>query len=385
MSTLFVSVGQCGNQVGSSFWEQVLNWNKTEGLERHAVKKAHTPFVHHSGSLPWIMVDSEGKVVRSCLSKRVGQLVPPENKLSHRRGYGSNWALGYGEQKGEESLMQLTLERIRKEVEKLDMFSGTVVFHSLAGGTGSGFGSRLVELLRDEYPLAYILSMAVTPFHTGETPLQHYNSLLCLSWLQKYVDGIMLFSNDSVLASVQKMDAKSKAASAAAVSFKKLNSYISSTISTTLIPVYDNRKHRKLSVGKEAWEVIQSACPTPSMKFLTPLHSWGTKVSTSWDQLIHHFANSSLTRRFSVNNETVFPTTSSLLLTARSSPNSMAELERSLKSMETKLINCCNPVAWNPFPTDIRMSYEPWLNDRKYLTICANNSSITDYMNTIWM
>jgi len=140
---------------------------------------------------------------------------------------------------------------------------------------------------------------------------------------------------------------------------------------------------RKLSVGKEAWEVIQSVCPTPSMKFLTPLHSWSTKVSTSWDQLMHHFANSSLTRRFSLNNETVFPATSSLLLTTRSSPHSMAELERSLKSLEAKLVNCCNPVAWNLFPFDIRMSCEPWLNDRKYLTICANNSSIIDYLNTV--
>ena len=140
---------------------------------------------------------------------------------------------------------------------------------------------------------------------------------------------------------------------------------------------------RKLSVGKEAWEVIQSACPTPSMKFLTPLHSWSTKVSTSWDQLIHQFANSSLNRRFSFNNETVFPATSSLLLTARSSPHSMAEFECSLKSIEAKLMTCCSPVAWNPFPIDIRMSHEPWLNDKKYLTICANNSSITDYLNTV--
>ena len=141
--------------------------------------------------------------------------------------------------------------------------------------------------------------------------------------------------------------------------------------------------NRKPSVGKEAWEMIQSACPMPSMKFLTPLHTWGTKVSTGWDQLIHQFANSNLTRRFSINNETVFPASNSLLVTARSSPNSIAELERSLKSLETKLTHCCNPASWNPFPIDIRMSHEPWLNDRKYLTICANSSSITDYLNTV--
>lgn len=150
MPTVFISVRQCGNQVGSLFWEQVLNWNKTEAIgERHAVKKAssdyyHTPFVHHNKTLLWVMVDSEGKVIRSCLSKRVGQLVPLENRLSHKKGYGSNWALGYSMQKGEESLMHHTLECVRKEVERLDMFSGTVVFHSLAGGTGSGI-----------YPLLY--------------------------------------------------------------------------------------------------------------------------------------------------------------------------------------------------------------------------------------
>jgi len=84
MPTVFISVRQCGNQVGSLFWEQVLNWNKTEAIgERHAVKKAssdyyHTPFVHHNKTLLWVMVDSEGKVIRSCLSKRVGPLVPLE-------------------------------------------------------------------------------------------------------------------------------------------------------------------------------------------------------------------------------------------------------------------------------------------------------------------
>jgi len=44
----------------------------------------------------------------------------------------------------------------------------------------------------------------------------------------------------------------------------------------------------------------------------------------------------------------------------------MAELERYLKSLETKLAHCCNPALWNPFPIDIKMSHEPWLNDRKY-------------------
>lgn len=141
MSTVFISVGQCGNQVGHSFWETVLSWNKTD--EKHPTKKQArndycVPFMKRSGNIPWIMVDSERKVVRGCLSRRISQLVPATNRLSHRKGYGGNWALGYHEQKKEGSLMQQTLECLRKEVERLDVFSGTILFHSLAGGTGSG-------------------------------------------------------------------------------------------------------------------------------------------------------------------------------------------------------------------------------------------------------
>ena len=56
--------------------------------------------------------------------------------------------------------------------------------HSLTGGTGSGLGSRLVKRIRDTYPLAYVMSIALSPHVSGDSPLQHYNSLLSLSTLQ---------------------------------------------------------------------------------------------------------------------------------------------------------------------------------------------------------
>ena len=62
---------------------------------------------------------------------------------------------------------------------------GTIVVHSLTGGTGSGLGSRLVERIRDTYPLAHVMSVAVSPHSSGDSPLQHYNSLLSLSSLQQ--------------------------------------------------------------------------------------------------------------------------------------------------------------------------------------------------------
>ena len=67
-----------------------------------------------------------------------------------------------------------------------------------------GVGSAIVEQLREDYPLSYILSIAVAPFSRGETPLQNYNSLLCLQRLQTHTDAVILFQNDHILAQAQK-------------------------------------------------------------------------------------------------------------------------------------------------------------------------------------
>jgi len=76
------------------------------------------------------------------------------------------------------------IEQLRKEVEKADFFLGTVLFHSLAGGTGSGLGSRLLEAYRDAFDKSYLVTASIWPNTSGETPLQHYNTVFSLSHLQ---------------------------------------------------------------------------------------------------------------------------------------------------------------------------------------------------------
>ncbi len=41
---------------------------------------------------------------------------------------------------------------IRKEVELCDYLQGFQLVHSLAGGTGSGFGALIINKLREEFP-----------------------------------------------------------------------------------------------------------------------------------------------------------------------------------------------------------------------------------------
>lgn len=76
------------------------------------------------------------------------------------------------------------MEMIRKQTEKSDYFRGALLFHSLAGGTGSGLGSRIIEEYRDAYShQKYLFTVSIWPASSGETPLQQYNTCLSLSGL----------------------------------------------------------------------------------------------------------------------------------------------------------------------------------------------------------
>lgn len=61
------------------------------------------------------------------------------------------------------------------------------MIHSLIGGTGGGFTCSIVEGIKEEFPRILVTSVTTSPFVSGESPLQHYNELLTLAWLQRFV------------------------------------------------------------------------------------------------------------------------------------------------------------------------------------------------------
>lgn len=62
---------------------------------------------------------------------------PPSNLSCY---YYSTCTTGYhgGQSEGQNGLLQHTMEAVRRVAEKQDYYGGTVVLHSLSGGTGSG-------------------------------------------------------------------------------------------------------------------------------------------------------------------------------------------------------------------------------------------------------
>ena len=143
MSSIFISVGQCGNQLANTLLD-FLTQNKTT--------QTSYLFDHYDHKYHFINLDSEIKVINNLLTNHSSHL-RQENVINTKCGRGSNWASGYtGLEKDKASqLINSSLESIRREMERCDFLLSFYMFHSLSGGTGGGCGSKLVELLRDEY------------------------------------------------------------------------------------------------------------------------------------------------------------------------------------------------------------------------------------------
>lgn len=68
-----------------------------------------------------------------------------------------------------------------------------MLLHSIAGGTGSGMGSYLLETLNDRYPKKLIQTYSVFPNseETSDVVVQPYNSILSLKRLTLNADCVV--------------------------------------------------------------------------------------------------------------------------------------------------------------------------------------------------
>jgi len=70
---------------------------------------------------------------------------------------------------------------------------GFMLLHSIAGGTGSGLGSFLLERLNDRFPKKLIQTYSVFPDtqNAGDVVVQPYNSLLSMRRLTENADSVV--------------------------------------------------------------------------------------------------------------------------------------------------------------------------------------------------
>jgi tubulin alpha len=143
------------------------------------------------------MVDLEPTVVDEVRTGTYRQLFHPEQLINGKEDAANNYARGHYTI-GKEIIDKVT-DRIRLLTERCTGLQGFLVFHSLGGGTGSGFGSLLMERLSVEYGKKSKLEFAIFPAPQVSTAVvEPYNSILTTHTTLQYSDVCFLLDNQSI-------------------------------------------------------------------------------------------------------------------------------------------------------------------------------------------
>jgi len=274
-----LQVGQCGNQVGSEFWKQLCAEHgiSPDGQLQefaHNGDDRKDVFFYQADDEHFIprnlMIDLEPRVIHGIQTSAYRDLYNQENFFvaPDGGGAGNNWASGYRQGSMYEDQI---IEMIDREADGSDSLEGFVLCHSIAGGTGSGMGSYLLERLNDHFPKKLVQTYSVFPNwdNSPDVVVQPYNSMLTLKRLTLNADAVVVLDNTAlnrIAVDRLKLDNPT---------VNQLNSLVSTVMaaSTTTLryPGYMNND----LVG-----LIASLVPTPRCHFLmtgyTPIAVEGT-------------------------------------------------------------------------------------------------------------
>eukprot|EP01029_Cantina_marsupialis_P010287 TRINITY_DN2341_c0_g1_i1.p1 TRINITY_DN2341_c0_g1~~TRINITY_DN2341_c0_g1_i1.p1 ORF type:complete len:459 (-),score=107.55 TRINITY_DN2341_c0_g1_i1:322-1698(-) len=267
-----LQVGQCGNQIGSEFWKQITKEHGIDptGVLRHEhghdIKEVFFYQADDGTYIPRsLLFDLEPGVINSIKTSEYRDLYNNENiympESSGGGGAGNNWASGY--EQGRQAHDRL-MDMITREAENSDSLEGFTMCHSIAGGTGSGMGSYMLEQISDLFPKKLMQTYSVFPGE-NDSIVQPYNCILSMKRLALNADAVTVIDNTSLNQIMhERLNIKDP-------SIQETNTLISTvmTASTTTLryPGYMNNN----MVG-----LIASLVPIPRLHFLmtssTPLN-----------------------------------------------------------------------------------------------------------------
>lgn len=222
MAHVHVLVGQCGNQLGTTFLDNLVaeaRASDEDGRVARRVSAVHfRPSPTPSGAavrrgpaatippssffppppLPrCVMIDMEPKVIEGIFASSgdAGAYRPHVRQCVTRdEGSANNWAFGFYSQGS--SRREDIVDSLRHESESCGTVGAFHVVHSIAGGTGSGVGCLVADIVREEFPRALLIHSVVWPFSTGEVVTQWYNSVMAMSALRDTADAVFMAYND---------------------------------------------------------------------------------------------------------------------------------------------------------------------------------------------
>jgi tubulin delta len=296
-----VQLGQCGNQVGQALFNSLYEHTGTttdgalSASARSFFREARDGRIFARG----LLLDMEPKVTGALLlagahtsmlgrgSKSAsatpfshsqqqqqqqqqqgagpGWLYDARASLHRQGGSGNNWALGYAHHGL--ALADDIESLLRAEAERCDHgLSGLIFAMSLAGGTGSGLGTRATEVARDMFPGTTIAHHTVWPRDSGEVTVQSLNAVLTLGSLCSLSDAVFASSNDEIERVCR------DGYGIPSPGMADLNGVIAAQLASVLLPASIRRcggGGARWSVGDPLVDVVAHLCPSPAHRLVS--------------------------------------------------------------------------------------------------------------------
>eukprot|EP00871_Galdieria_phlegrea_P000564 jgi/Galph1/1508/GphlegSOOS_G189.1 len=201
-----VQAGQCGNQIGSKFWEVISGEHGIspdglyEGDSASQLDRINVYYNEATGGryVPRaVLIDLEPGTMDAVKAGPYGKLFRPDNFVYGQSGAGNNWAKGHYTEGAE--LIDNVLDVVRREAEACDCLQGFQITHSLGGGTGSGLGTLLISKIREEYPDRMMGTYSVVPSpKVSDTVVEPYNCTLSVHQLVENADEVFCIDNEAL-------------------------------------------------------------------------------------------------------------------------------------------------------------------------------------------
>ncbi|KAH0486960.1 MAG: uncharacterized protein KVP18_000999 [Porospora cf. gigantea A] len=379
-----IQVGQCGNQIGAEFWATlcgehgILPTGEVAPFAETDVGDRKDVFFYQADDDRYIpralCFDLEPRVLNTIQNSVYGGIYNPENFFTSPdgSGAGNNWALGYFQAlEYQEELMEM----IGREADASDSLQGFTLIHSIAGGSGSGMGSMLLEALEDRYPKKIAQTYSVFPImnsSTSDVVVQPYNSILALKRLSECSDACTVLDNSALnRIAVEKLQIANPTVS-------QTNSLVStvmaSATATLRFPGY---------VNNDMVSVLACLVPTPRTHFLITGHS--PILVEHQPRVVRKTTVSDVMRRLLLQNQNTMASFArnrgsyiSMLSVIRGAASS-AEVHKSLQRIKEK--RAVNFVNWGPCSIQVALARQSPFVQSPYKVsglLMANHTGVAD-------
>jgi tubulin alpha len=199
-----IHLGQAGIQTGNACWELFCHEHgiRPDGSsDEKNTENAFSTFFSETSAGKYVpravYVDLEPSVIDEVRNGEYRQLFHPEQLLSGKEDAANNYARGH--YTVGKDMVEATLERIRKLADQCTGLQGFMIFHSVGGGTGSGFGSLLLERLSADYAKKSKLDFCIYPSPQVSTAVvEPYNSVLSTHALLEHTDVAFMLDNEAI-------------------------------------------------------------------------------------------------------------------------------------------------------------------------------------------